>query len=479
MGLVRRLLERGLERMEHTAERSQQAHLAKLTPAERERYDQWTARTEALRSGTPVEDLPDHRLMATVLQGPAGEAVHGVRAWPRTPAAIEDPAVWDERRRTERAERVARRAPYLAEDRSPVAVTRLLTRGDRQVDGVATHLAATGLAARPDLVYGVFPVPDLLTSGRLGFGGERRGVVEWAVVHAATGALPASMPPAVLRLDAAARLVDRAVTAPAPLDEDLALDVLRRAGIGPEHTIGIARDVRIAHRDRDEGWSTIDAEVRGVHVLVADAVADALRAASAGAPWRIAAGPPEGVVVDVLQWDAIARAVHPVRQHRPPLPSPFPYLPLTAEELLCAYLDVVGVAPADAYAAQITHDRRFDLMSRSSASSHVRRTGGGPALPCADGVARRRMVGGHHVVLAYRDRPVYAAGRERFDAYAGTELHAHLRRGLDLRRPVPAPAGRLERAFDRIGTVAEVLTGEYASDESFVPPRYCWPPSRG
>ena len=159
------------------------------------------------------------------------------------------------------------------------------------------------------------------------------------------------------------------------------------------------------------------------------------RSASRGAPWRLPEGPPAGVVVDVLQWDAIAQAVHPVRQQRAPLPSPFPYLPLTPQELLPAYLEIVGLAPADAYAAQVTHDRPFDLIGRTSLKSGVRRTGGGPDLPCADGKPRKRMAGGHHVVVAYRDRPEYAEGRARFDAYAETELQAYLRRGVDLRAP--------------------------------------------
>ena len=484
MGLVGRLLERGLGRLEAAAQRSHEAELAKLTPAERERHDLWEARAAAagaaVAAGLDPSALPDARLTTTVLQGPAGEAVHGITKRPRTRDVVEDPHVWDERCRTEQAERAARREAYLAPGRHPVAIDRVVTRGHAQVPDLSAHLAASGLAARPDLVFGVSRVPDLLTVGRLGLGGERRGVVEWAVVHAGTGALPPSAPPAVLSLDARDRLVDRAVGAPAPLDEDVAIGVLRRAGIGPERTIGVARDLLIAIRGGgEEGGTSIDAVVRGAHVLVADGDGGALDAAGRDAPWRIPAGAPEGVVVDVLQWDAIAQAVHPVRQQRPPMPSPFPYLPLTADELLRSYLEIVGVAPTDAYAAQVTHDRPFDLMGRSSARAGVRRTGGGPALPCADGTPRRRMTGGHHVVVAYRDRPAYATGRERFDAYAEQELQAHLRRGLHLRPPLPKPEGRLLRAVDRVATVADFVSGEYDGQDADVPPRYCWPPARG
>ena len=121
------------------------------------------------------------------------------------------------------------------------------------------------------------------------------------------------------------------------------------------------------------------------------------------------------------------QAVDPVRQHRAPPPSPFAYLPLTPQELLRAYLEIVGIDPADAYSAQVTHDRPFDLMGRTSTSSHVRRTGGGPDLPCADGKPRKRMAGGHHIVVVYRDQLEYLEGRARFDAYAATELQVHLR----------------------------------------------------
>ena len=63
-------------------------------------------------------------------------------------------------------------------------------------------------------------------------------------------------------------------------------------------------------------------------------------------------------------------------------------------------------------------------MGRTSAKRGVRRTGGGPDLPCADGKPRKRMAGGHHIVIVYRDAPAYAEGRARFDAYAADELHA-------------------------------------------------------
>ena len=479
MGLARRLVEGALSKMDELGDRQQAAAVEKLTPAERERYDAWVARTEAAQQGKSVEELGDPRLTGTVLQGPAGEVVHGVVKAPKRRDAIEDPAAWEQQMLAERAARDQVRASSLAPDRQPVRISRVATRGKTQLREVCDYLASSGLAARPDLVYGVYRVPDAINVGRLG--GEGGGVVEWDVVHAAEAELPPAGTPASLSLSAKQVLVERAPGEPAPLDEDLALDVLARAGIGPELTLGIARDVSIANRGGgdDSSTPTIDATVRGVHVVVGgdpSTTGAALGAAGKGAPWRVGEGPPAGVCVDVLQWDAIARAVHPVRQQRAPLPSPFPYLPLTPQELLRAYLEIVGLAPSDAYAAQVTHDRPFDLMGRTSTKWGVRRTGGGPDLPCADGKPRKRMAGGHHLVVAYRDRPQYVEGRARFDAYAEGELQAHLRRQLGLRAPVPKPPSKLMRTIDRVGDVVEFFSGDPTAEDNFVPPRYCWPP---
>ena len=55
-------------------------------------------------------------------------------------------------------------------------------------------------------------------------------------------------------------------------------------------------------------------------------------------------------------------------------------------------------------------------------------------------------------------------------------LHAYLRRGVAVREPVPKPPGRLTRTVDRVADVAEFFTMDH-TEEGFVPPRYCWPPS--
>ena len=55
----------------------------------------------------------------------------------------------------------------------------------------------------------------------------------------------------------------------------------------------------------------------------------------------------------------------------------------------------------------------------------------GSAQPCADGKPRQRLHGARRVVVSYRDRPEYAAGRERWQQYQTQVLLAHLEREQD------------------------------------------------
>ena len=192
---------------------------------------------------------------------------------------------------------------------------------------------------------------------------------------------------------------------------------------------------------------------------------------------QLEVAPPAGVRVELLNWDAIAAVVHPVRQHRPHLPSRFPYLPLTPQELVRGYLGIVGVAPQDSYGVEVTYDRRLDLLDRTSTSSHVRKTTGGDELPCADGKPRVRMHGGAHVVFTYRDSPAYAEGRRRWAAYEQEVLQADLSRGTEPRRPVPAPEGRFSRTLNRTADLVAVFDPDVITDPEPPPARYCWPPA--
>lgn len=145
--------------------------------------------------------------------------------------------------------------------------------------------------------------------------------------------------------------------------------------------------------------------------------------------------------------------------------------------MIRSYIAIVGLKASDCWSTQVTHGRYFDLMSRTSMNWGVRRTGGGPDLPCADGKPRKRMAGGHHLVFAYQDSVAYQEGRERFDRWMRDELKAELRRTLGIMEPVPKPDGRLLKTIDRAADVYEFFTMEPSGESVEDHPRYCWPPT--
>lgn len=382
-----------------------------------------------------------------------------------------------ERRRVvehhERTARDAARHPYLAPNRVPPAITRIATRGDSQFEDVAAFLARTGLAARPDLVFGLYRVPDRIDPRKPGSEAER--VVEWDLVHdahAATIGLPPAHPPRRVRFDGEARWVARRRDEPAVLDEELAIAWLASLRIGPERCLGIAREVVM---QSSEGWfgssdlnnrdADVFARVLGVSVLLAVDVpppAGEITVPFDGVP---------GTYVEVLNWAAVARAVHPRPQRPPEAPSPFPYLPSSPQEVLTAYLDVVGITPVDCFAAEVTIDRftecgevrnrREDQLSMSTFALTD-----AVELPCADGTLRRRLHGGTRVVIAYRDNPAYAAGRQRWSDYQRDVLVARLHLQTEMRRPIGdvhddlgrfgglmRGIERVENAYDRVSSL--------------------------
>jgi hypothetical protein len=164
-----------------------------------------------------------------------------------------------------------------------------------------------------------------------------------------------------------------------------------------------------------------------------------------------------------------------------PVPSPFPYLPSTPQELLVTYLEVVGVAAKDCYGAQVTIDRPRELSGRLGPGGS---TNMGPKQPCADGESRMRIHGADLVVVTYRDSPAYVEGRARWAAYQEQVLQAHLERGTDVRPPVTSDrmthgvSNPLLRAgahvLDKLNDMDEWMEGGWPN-----PYRYCWPPVDG
>jgi hypothetical protein len=442
-----------------------------------------------------------------VLLGPAGRRLYGdevrdaalsTAAWGaggqdalkdsiRAALDVDDPQIEDPRERAdvaaaERATRDAAREPYLPANALPVAFTRLPTRGATQVEEVLAWMRANGLAARPDHVFGVYRVPDRIGASSTSFS-EQGLLVEWDVVYRPLSSPPGpggqSAPVATTSFAAEDRWVERRVGEPSLLDEDLGLEFCLRAGIGPERCLGIARvsefrTLRFGGDDNDY-MRTI---VKGVVALHLEEHSGADQRMRDEAPLPLSSGPDAaaGVHVEVLDWEAIAGVVHPEMHEPPSVPSPFPYLPSTPDELLRAYLEVVGVDPSDCYSAQATVDRMRHLVPGGFLTSEA-----GRRQPCADGKERTRLHACEYVIVVYRDAPAYAAGRERWEAYQRDVLAAHLERGVRLRRPVvddddlsyvPGPLRGAVRVVETLSNL------ELVGQEEPPPFRYCWPPAR-
>lgn len=505
--------------------------LAKLTPEQRAKYDAQMAKVaavqgQAAQAKADVDAAHRERVAQRPLHGPAGEWVYGssavqglapeqiatmtpdeMAAWtasqskaqikdlftnplgrmkpPAAPMAPVGPAMRDrdEQATMERAARDAARRPYLAEHRAPIVFSRLATRGKTQVEEVSAFLASSGLVARPDLVYGVYRVPDRISPAR---GGSENGrVVEWDVVHAAPVPLPPSAVPVTATFfDGQERVVARRVGQPSVVDEDLGVAALTAIGVGPEHTLGIARHLIVRNYSQGEdGSSDLLSHVTGMYVF---------RPGGPGSdPMQQVPRPIDvphhgvpGVHVEALNWGAVARAVHPLPRQAHTIPSPFPYLPSTPQELIRMYLEVVGVRPDDCYATSVTEDRVSALNDQAwVAGGLIEWSGSGEPLPCADGKDRRRFAAGRLVMLVYRDRPDYVVGRQRWEAYQTDVLQASLEHGTDLRSPVePPPLDGVPSGLRQLVAAAQKIDRIFVTDAArdalrhVVQHRYCSPP---
>lgn len=525
------------------------ASLAWLTPEQRAAYDANMAAVERGRAeGQAAWEQAKATSDATrVLEGPAGKYVYGagVNDVPE-PGEIEqmlrergtfetvrelralrkgefkqglrqsfgmqevkqasDPAERARIAAAERAARDAERAPYRAAAAAAVEIATIATRGETQVAELLDHLRASGLAAQPERVFGLYRVPDRI-SQTLTPHSEKGRVVEWQIVHepapvgvaggggaggaggpgggaagAADSAHAASAAaaerPVATSFHARDRWVGRRLGEPSLLDEDLALAFCLEAGIGPERCLGLARISELRElKGTDE--DAIRALVQGVVAIHPPESSGAFARMRDGAPLPLPADLAQqaGVHVELLNWEGIARAVHLKIHHPPPAPSPFPYLPATPQELLLAYLEVIGVQPFDCYAAQATVDRARGLQQGGFLTTNT-----GPKQPCADGKERMRSRGCELVAIVYRDRPDYAAGRERWAAYERDVLQARLANGLRRRPPLElAEEGfddlpKLLRPAARVGAAIDALTEWEWGIETPPAYRYCWPP---
>ena len=309
---------------------------------------------------------------------------------PPAPPVETDPAKAGTLAAQERDARDTARAPYRAEGVA-VAVTRL---ADLKGDGDALErLAALGFTNRPELVFGAFRSPDLWSPRR---GGDKHR--EWFVLHA-PGAAGGGPGPQLREttLDADEAWVQRAEGEPAPVDEEVGALFAARAGLDPRELLGISRVLR---------WTTHDMEPvleqRGVRILHLGDERAARKELERARP--VASPAPAELRIELLWWGRIREATREGAEHEPRHPSPAPQLPLEVPELLAAYLEVVGVQPADCLGV----------------GAGVSRAG-----PRTMDRQRMRAVRRHVtdlVTVTYRDRPAYAQGRERWARYCAEQL---------------------------------------------------------
>ncbi len=399
-----------------------------------------------------------------------GREVHQRRAVASEPPVPEPDAA---------ATRAAALARHRHPDAAPVTVDRFVVPGPGWEPAFAV-LSAAGVAGRTHEVWGCFPSaavvrPAALVEGRLGLPAGALGPqplpwVEWTVVHAAGPSLTTDLAAAAagadagapsyvdaVRLDRGETWLDRPRSDALPFDEDLAALLAFRGNVDPAYCLGV-------HRILDWGLvgppepRSVKVEPQGLHVL---GRADAgLRAAREGlaraAPLRCRAEDVEELPVRVEVLDASLRPLLDGRPwtDRPPTTT-HPDLPYDAEELLVAYLGIVGVDPGDCYGVS--------LSIRDQQSATVR-GGGDPERGDAATIA----------TLVYRDRDAYEDGRERFARWSAEETGTTF---VDEREPLDAIQRWGNRALkvknvDTLGldTFREHQVGQ-AQDMAFYP--YC------
>ena len=239
--------------------------------------------------------------------------------------------------------------------------------------------------------------------------------MEWEIAHApgAAGTLPEEVHLAAF--NRADHWAVRRLGEPSVLDEDVAGALVARARLEPEDCFGLPRllQVRATETEDSKFWN---AHVEGILAFARKPLAAAQEQLLAEAPLALATAPP--FHVEVLDWESVAAWVAPSRYTPPRTPSPLPHLPSSWEELTDAYLEVVGVRSEDCYGVQVTRaGTKSDLADLSLASFRSNARGGHELIHAAE-----------LVVIAYRDRAEYEAGRTRWRAYQDEVLHARLDR---------------------------------------------------
>jgi hypothetical protein len=346
-------------------------------------------------------------------------------------AEVEDPAQRTRIALAEREDRDRARAPDTPPHAPAVAFTRFATTGREQFDDLVGALRQSGLAGHPERVYGVYRVPDRFDHNRNGEGGA---YLEWEIAHEPGALAPAAGEILTTGFKRSDHWAARAPGDASVLDEDVAGALIARAQVRPEDCYGLHRLLNARARDGEDGksWS---AQIEGVLLFSRPlaAIPAAQAELTAQAPLRL--DEPLPYHVEILDWEAVAAWVSPHRYGPQRVPSPLPHVPSTWQELLQAYLEVVGVRSADCYGVQVTRtaDRPIADLSMASFNQNLR---GKAKFTCVDGQERAVMHLAEHVVVAYRDSADYEAGRARWRAFQHEVLRARLNHLTGVRPPI-------------------------------------------
>ena len=340
----------------------------------------------------------------------------------RPPAEEEDAERRSELIRGERAARESTRRPFKAPDPPQITFSRVATTGRAQLEDIVSVLSQLDPAG----VYGVYRAPERF---QLGKGNEANLYVEWEIAHrpGAQGAGPVFT--RAFRRDS--HWVARQNGQPSVTDEDVAGALVHRARLDPEDCFGITRQLQLRGDSLQDGLS-YKGHIEGVLMFTRTDLEAPHRELMGQAPLATL---PKAFHCEILDWEAVAAWVSPYRYGPARAPSPLAHLPSDPRELLTAYLEIVGVQSADSYGVQITRTSEHYIGDLSTAS-FKRNLGRKPKLPCADGVDRERMISPQHIVIAYRDRPEYVQGRERWRAYQHEALRARLDHLGSVRPPI-------------------------------------------
>jgi hypothetical protein len=295
--------------------------------------------------------------------------------------------------------------------------------------------------------------------------------VEWTVVHACGPALSAELAAAAtspssagdsyvaaVRFDRTESWIDRPRSDPLPFDEDLAaLVAVQGAGVDPAYCLG-------AHRILDWGvfgppnQRSVMVEPSGLRLLGRNdaGLREARSALARAAPVRFTASDSDGLPVRVEVLDASLRPLLETRPWTSSSPTTaYGDLPYDADELLTAYLAIVGVDPGDCYGVSTSIREQQSGMVTS---------GSDPERGDAASIA----------TIVYRDRDAYEDGRERFAVWGRDECGTAF---VDQREAVDAIQRWGNRALKvknidtmGLGTFRDHKVGQ-AQDQAFYP--YC------